>query len=147
MIQPLDNFTIMQMMDKYKNFIGVFSRDNTEYLKKNQSLILNLDDETGNGTHWCAICKSKTGNTIFYFDSYGFPPPQEIVNMYKKHKNKIMYSNNEIQMNDSIMCGYYCVQFIKEMYKGKSFYDFLYQFDVKPSEKNEFIVKKYFDLI
>lgn len=143
---PLSNIEIEYMLKNNKNFIGVFSRDNTKYLKKNQSLILNLDDKKGQGTHWCSIIKNKKGDLITYFDSYGFPPPQEIVNMYKKNKNKIKYSSNEIQLDNSIMCGYYCVMFIKEYYKGNDIYDILYKFDVEPSLRNEIIIKKYFNV-
>lgn len=146
-IEPLSNFDIMEMMKPYKNFIGVFSRDNTEYLKKNQSLILNLGDHNSEGTHWVALYKNKDGSKVFYFDSYGFPPVQEIVDIYKKHKNKIVYSSNKIQKDNSIMCGYYAMMFIREMYKDKNMYDFIYNFDITSTDNNENLVKKYFNLV
>lgn len=144
---PLSNFEIDNMLKDNKNYIGTFSRDNTQYLKKNQSLILNLDDKKGNGTHWTAIIKNENGTEIYYFDSFGLPPPQEIVNMYKKKKNKIKYSSNEIQLPSSIMCGYYCVMFIKEYYKGNDIYDIIYSFDLKPTQRNEQLIKKYFNVV
>lgn len=143
-IEPLSNFDIMEELRPIKKFRGVFSRDNTPFLNNNESLVMNLDDKNGNGTHWTAMIKK--GNKILYFDSYGYPPSQEIVNMYK-NKSKILYSSNNIQHNDSIMCGFFCVQFIEEVSNGKSFYDFLYQYDIKPTVRNEMIIRKYFNLL
>jgi hypothetical protein len=145
-IVPLSNIDIHDKMRDIKNFVGVFSRNNTPYLKKNHSLILNLDDEEGSGTHWVALCKKKDGSKVLFFDSYGYPPPQEIVDIYKKNKNKLVYSNNEIQDPTSIMCGYYCMMFIREFYKGRDFYDFLYSFDINNRNNNEKILKLYFKL-
>jgi hypothetical protein len=39
-----------------------------------------------------------------------------------------MWTFSKIQSNDSILCGFYCIKLIREMDKGKSFYDTLYEF-------------------
>ncbi len=38
-------------------------------IRKNESMIINLDNSTGRGTHW--VCFSKKDNVINYFDSFG----------------------------------------------------------------------------
>ena len=50
------------------------------------------------GTHWDIIV------TEFYFDSYGCPPPTNILN----HNKKGIYSEYQIQKNDSY-CSAYCL--------------------------------------
>ena len=95
--EPLSNFDIMHMMNKCPKFVGVYSRDDTPKLKKGESMVVNLDDSEGPGTHWCCMYREK--DKVEYFDSYGFPPPQEIVDQY----NGMRYSSNEIQMINAEM--------------------------------------------
>jgi len=38
--------------------------------------VLNLDDTSGNGTHWVAWYRDNGKN--YYFDSYGIQPPNEV---------------------------------------------------------------------
>ena len=55
--QPLTNFEIIDAVKKLKipRFRGVFVRDNLPHIpKKNECGILNLDDTSGQGTHWVA---------------------------------------------------------------------------------------------
>ena len=81
------------------NFKGCFFKDNAPKLKNGECLIVNLDDSTGNGTHWCS-CYNDNG-TMIYFDSYGFPPPQRIKKQYKK----INYSDQQLQNDRATSCG------------------------------------------
>ena len=49
--------------------------------RRNEAAIVNLDDETGPGTHWVAY--KKHGNDVNYFESFGnLQPPREIVNYF-----------------------------------------------------------------
>ena len=58
--------------------------------------IVNLHPSVG--THW-VMCTDK-----YYFDSYGCPPPTNILN----HIKKGIYSEFQIQKNDSY-CAAYCL--------------------------------------
>ena len=73
--------------------------------------VLNLDDSAGPGTHWTAWYKN------VYFDSYGFPPPEEFLD---KVKNKTMrYNNVDIQKNyDPPFCRHLCLGFLEAMSQG-----------------------------
>jgi hypothetical protein len=104
---------------------GVFSKDKLPKQLKLGWYVINLQSENdGNGTHWVAF-KYKN-NEIDYFDSFGFPPPNEI--MYKA-KGKILYSNKEIQDYNSTCCGWFCIAAIISDNNTKShFNNFLNMF-------------------
>lgn len=75
---------------------------------KNECGIVNLDSETGSGTHWVAYYKK--GNHIEYFDSFGnLQPPKEIINYLGEqiHFNYTCYQNY-----DSFNCGHLCLNFL-----------------------------------
>ena len=83
---PLSNLQILDAAEKLKikNMRGVFVRDELpKRPKKVECGILNLDDSTGNGTHWTAWIK-KNGNEKLYFDSYGLAPLVELVEYLKR---------------------------------------------------------------
>jgi len=46
--------------------------------KRNECAIMNLDDTSGDGTHWVAWFKR--GDKKWYFDSFGLSPPTELNN-------------------------------------------------------------------
>ena len=68
----------------------------------------------------------------------------------KKNNNNgslIKYNSLKIQDDLSVMCGWYCIYYIKERNKGKSMYDVLHSnfgFDEKENEK---VIDKYKTLL
>ena len=88
------NVKIKETLDILKlNSIGVYMR-NAKFTT--DSGIVNLHPTKG--THWVMF------GTEFYFDSYGCPPPTNILN----HIKKGIYSEYQIQKNDSY-CAAYCL--------------------------------------
>ena len=76
---PLTNLEITYSDKKLRipSFRWVFVRDALPRTpNRNECGILNLDDSSGNGTYW--VLWYRKNNTIFYFDSYGVQPPQEL---------------------------------------------------------------------
>ena len=66
------------------------------------------------------MCVNNGTNKATYFDSFG------VANIPKKYLNiigskNIMTNVYRIQAYDSIRCGYYCIEFIDFMLKGKIF--------------------------
>ena len=56
--------------------------------------VLNLDDTTGNGTHWVAWYRDNGKN--YYFDSYGIQPADEL----KRYlRSPIFYNTEQIHLN------------------------------------------------
>ena len=98
------------MRDELKNSVS-----------NNESLILNIDSSSGEGTHWTCLF-SKDGK-CFYFDSYGFVPPIEVQNYCKNKEN---YSNTfKIQAPNEVICGHYCIYVIHKLNNGSLFSDVL----------------------
>ena len=108
---------------------------NTEYV------VVNLDDSTGRGTHWVACCNRTKDKEVYYYDSFGISCGDEITRYLKTSGKPIIYNSSEQQAQKSNRCGFYTVFVIKELAKGKEFYDVLYALDQSPSVKNERAVK------
>lgn len=145
-LEMLSNFDIDAMLARIPNYAGVFSRDKLPVRpvnNKSECGVVNLDDDSGEGTHWVCYIVDPSLSCHFYFDSFGLAPPTEVVDyLHKMSPNKhIGFNNSQIQNITSILCGYYCVYVIKNFYKGKrgddGLYDVLYSFDQKPDEFNE----------
>ena len=139
---PLSNFDLWDWCKELGIPLkGIFARN--EKMGRNHSpCIINLDDIEGLGTHW--VCCWFSVDHFEYFDSFGLPPPFEwIENIPKKMKT---FLRNDFQIQDiaSVRCGYYCLLFLNEKKKGKSYNEILQMFSRKNPQKNEKIVKKYF---
>ena len=83
-------------------------------------IIINLDEYANVGTHWIPLLCKK--NEIVYFDSFGVEyMPNEIKEFIKKLPgNKNIKTNIfQVQEDNSIMCGYFCIGFIDFMLAGK----------------------------
>ena len=107
-IKPLSNFDIIIYCKQFKikHFKGVFMRD--EIVGKtsgNECYILNIDESKNSGTHW--TCLSVKNNICYYFDSYGFCPPDEI----KAYCDGLecYFSSFKIQKRNEVICGHYCI--------------------------------------
>lgn len=104
----------------------------SEHLKKAHTkigVIFNLDPHYKSGSHWVALFINDNKKTIYYFDSYGDPPPKQI----KKFINNTIKQSAELntpykylenkrrhQFGDS-ECGMYSMYFITEMLKNRCF--------------------------
>ncbi len=119
--KPLSNFDLQDAAKiiKIPRFRGVFVRDGLpKNSRKQECGILNLDDSSGNGTHWVAWAKS--GDTKYYFDSYGIQPPQELI---KYLKSPILYNSERIQPDGQVFCGHLCLYVLKQLSLGKQLQD------------------------
>ena len=79
------------------------------------------------GSHWVATYVKD--NVINYFDSFGMPPFQELVNHAKRKNLTLLHQNNQIQNIKTTTCGYFCLYFLNEMNKGNSYFNLLEAFD------------------
>ena len=82
-------------------------------------------------------------NEAIYFDSFG-------IEYIPKEINKFIGNNNiksnifRTQAYDSIMRGYFCIEFINYMLKGKALSDFTNLFSPNYFKKNDKIIKRIF---
>ena len=74
------------------------------------------------------------------------PPFQEIVNRAKEQNLTLLHQNRQIQNLYASTCGYFCLYFLNEMHKGKSYFDLLGVFDFH-NNNNEKFIEKYFKSI
>ena len=119
--RPLSNLEITDSVKKLRipSFRGVFVRDALpETPNKNECGILNLDDSSGNGTHW--VLWYRKNNKNFYFDSYGVQPPQEL---QRYLKNAILYTTEKIQPKGEVFCGHLCLHVLKQLSLGRKLQD------------------------
>ena len=91
-------------------------------------IIFNLDKHDEPGSHWTALFVDTDRKGIFYFDSYGYPPENEIVELMDKlqHQYKQLGINMKKHINNVrhqykfSECGMYCINFIIKMLTTKT---------------------------
>jgi len=119
--KPLTNLEIIASANKLciPSFRGVFVRDNLPSKPyKNECGVLNLDDSSGNGTHWTMWYRKNNANC--YFDSYGIQPPREL----KRYlKGTIFYTTEKIQPKGEVFCGHLCLHILKQLSLGRHLQD------------------------
>ena len=109
---------------KIPNFRGVRMRDELAGTSPrcNECGVLNLETHSQQGTHW--TCWFKEGKDRYYFDSYGEPPPLEIIkylktgNELKNDKPVIKRSAVTVQQDESSECGALCLYVLKKLSEG-----------------------------
>ena len=150
---PLPNFEIQKYYQNEPRLNGVFNGDNlpnnnnnidNDNIKSGASVI-NLDAYHDIGNHWVALYVNN--KTITYFESSGVEHiSKEIIKFIGNKQsssaeacnnkiiinsssaeacnNKIITNIFRIQAYDSIMCGYFCIRFIKFKFNGNSLTDY-----------------------
>ena len=122
-------------------FNGVYSGNNLPKKIKKGAYVINLDEYENTGTHWIALFV-KTNEAI-YFDSFGIERLPNEINEFIGNEN-IKSNIFRLQACDSIMRGYYCIEFINYMLKGKTLLDYTNLFSANDFKKNDQVIKKIF---
>ena len=81
--------------------------------------------------------------TVTYFDSFGIEHISKEVKKFVNNEN-IIANIFRIQAYDSVMCGYFRIGFIDDMFMGKSLTDYTNLFSTNKFKKNDDIILKYF---
>ena len=143
---PLTNIEIGEYYKNEPRFNGVYSRNNLPNKIKKGAYVINLDEYENTGTHWVSLFV-KPIYTV-YFDSFG-------VEHFPKETNKFIRNDTSaitriksnifrIQAYDSITCGYFCIEFINYMLKGKTLLDYTNLFSPNDFKKNDRVIKRIF---
>ena len=138
---PLRNIEINEYYKNEPRFNGIYSRNNLPKMTKKGAYVINLDEYENTGTHWVSLFV-KTKYTV-YFDSFGVEHIPKEINKFISNK-KIKAIIFRIQAYDSIMCGYFCIEFINYMLKGKTLLDYTNLFSPNDFIKNDQIIKRIF---
>ena len=139
---PLTNFEIRKCYQSEPRFNGVYAKDNLHNKIKDQAYVINLDENSDIETHWIALHILK--DNVTYFDSFEVEHiPKEIKKVIKG--SSITTNAFKIQAYDSVMCGYFCIEFINFILTGKSLTDFTNLFSLNDfKKKNDDIILNYF---
>ena len=149
---PFHPLTNKEISEYYKNeprFNGVYSRNNLPNKIKKGAYVIKLDEYKNTGTHWVSLFV-KTNESIF-FDSFGVEHISKEINKFINSDTTKLSSLKRIKSNifriqayDSIMCGYFCMEFINYMFKGKTLLDNTNLFSPNDFKKNDRVIKRIF---
>ena len=138
---PLTNIEISEYYKNEPKFNGVYSRNNLPNKIKKGAYVINLDEYESTGTHWVSLFVK--ANKVIYFDSFDIEHIPEEIDKFIGNK-KIKASIFRIQAYDSIMCGYFCIEFINYMLKGKKLLDYTNLFLPNDFKNNDQVIKRIF---
>ena len=138
---PLTNFEIGEYYKNETRFNGVYSRDNSPKTIKQGAYVINLDEYTDIGTHWIVLFV-KPKYTV-YFDSFGVEHISKEINKFIGNK-EIKANIFRLQAYDSIICGYFCIEVVNYMFKGKTLLEYTNLFSPNDFKKNDEIIKRIF---
>jgi len=139
-MNTLSNYDITDIVKKMRLPLkGIYFKDAFPTKPEKGFYIINIQskEDPRNGTHWTALYYDGLHN--LYYDSFGFPPPAELEKIIIPY----IYNDRDIQNINTSSCGFYCIAFIKFIYKlkdkEKGFNIFLNLFDDTTS-RNELIL-------
>ena len=127
---PLTNFEIQKCYENEPRFNGAFSRDDLLKKIEDGTYVINL----------ALFCKR---NEIVYFDSFGVEHIPEEIKEFICNRN-ITTNIFRVQANNSVMCGYFSIEFFDFMVAGKKLTDFTNLFSPYNFDKNDQIILSYF---
>ena len=136
-LHPLTNFEIQKYYKNEPRFNGAFSRNNLPKKIKDGAYVINRDEYADVGTIYLFV----------YFDSFGVEHiPEEIKKIIKEFPgNKNIKTNIfQVQEDNQIMCGYFCIRFIDFMLAGKKLTDYTNLFSPHDFKKSDNINLSYF---
>lgn len=129
---------------RVKSFRGVISRDQIAFACEAGYYIVNLNDSTQPGSHWVVIHVKNDRRILEYFDSFGLNAPMELVDLSDTLRMNYLYNSTQYQDLKSVLCGYWCLYFVNESRKGRSYYDILRPFSHTDTQFNERLIVEYF---
>lgn len=106
---------------------------------KRIGIVFNTDPHDESGEHWISFFIDMIGKNlngipgIYYYDSYGDKPPNEVEELIKKlkkqgediNKDFKYFYNDYSHQKENYQCGMYCIHFIKKMIEGINFKDLI----------------------
>jgi hypothetical protein len=150
-LTTLTNSDLYSICIKLKlRLVGVFMKDELEDNLKEGNYIINLENSNQSGSHWCTFIKDK--DNIFYYDSFGVVPPQNIYDISVKNNLNLFYIDKHDQNLNATSCGWWCIAFLYYMNTTKgvmlnNMKKFDKNFNNKNRKENEIDLRKYIDKI
>ena len=108
---------------------------------KDGSYVINLDEYADVGTHLITLFCNRS--EIAYFNSFGVKHVLEEIKEFAANKN-IIANIFRVRANNSVMFGYFCIEFIGFMLAGKTVTDFTSLFSPYDLKNNGDKILSYF---
>lgn len=150
--RPLTTSEIQREIEKdpivRRHFQGVFPIDMLPFtlLPRPSSLIVNWDPHNEGGTHWMAIYFPKHDyQPALFFDSYGRPPLDDRLLSFLHRNTKGHWYNStlNLQGQDTSVCGWWTLLFLKLLSRGYHLSDLYSLFKDNHGKVNDRLLLKY----
>lgn len=114
--KQIDSILCALISPSDSRFLGVFPRDllpdRSKIISFPSCLVFNADDSNAPGSHWLALYYPNSSSTEF-FDSYALPPSlYNIPSSALTPISKLEQNQNQIQSENSNVCGQYCIYYL-----------------------------------
>ena len=136
---PLTNLEIQKYYRNEPKINAFFSSNNLPKKIKDGAYVINLDEYAEVGTHGIDLFCNR--NEIVYFNSFGVEHVPEEIKEFVGNKNINIFG---VQANDSVMCGYFCIEFIDFTLAGKKMTDYTNLFSPHDFKENDNRILSYF---
>ena len=130
---PLTNFEIQEYYQNKSRFNGIYSRNNLPNKIKDGAYVINLDQYPDIGTHWVALYVKN--NDVTSFDTFGVEHNSNKIKKFIGHTSSLILNIFRKQAYDSILCGYFCIEFVNFMFKVKILNDYTNLFSANDLKK------------
>ena len=143
-MKALSTADIVQFLRRHPTFRGCFPLDRIPPLTHTPcSMVVNTDKSGGKGEHWVAVYMGD--DCCCYFDSLGLPLLEEELHQFLgRYYKTATYNKTPIQHWSSVLCGYFCVLFVKCVDSVESFDSFVQQFNKSELKQNDVLVRSLF---
>lgn len=129
---------INKIMNKYESYLGTIASDEMHLIEakvkpqSRGSFIMNTDPRSKGGKHWVAVffdARPNGSKSIEYYDSFAEPPTEQTLKGLKHIVDKLKPDTylklkvNKVKRQSVTTdnCGWFCMEFIINRYRGKSF--------------------------
>jgi hypothetical protein len=121
LLNGLSNYALLDIAKKMgMKLNGIYMRNelNKKNFKPGLYIVNIASSENSTGVHWVALyygsdnTSTMKDNELIYFDSYGAPPVQDIVNLMPQD---LHYNKRQIQDYHSTYCGLFAILFLYAM--------------------------------
>jgi|JI10StandDraft_1071094.scaffolds.fasta_scaffold89124_4 hypothetical protein len=143
------NLDLEQLAKQFgiKHF-AVYSVDELpKKLAKQKSMIVNLDNSDGPGTHWVAVYNGLNQEFALYCDPFGLSPDPRVLKYLKTQEKPVAATTKQLQAEKASSCGYWCIYLLKQLNDGVDPIEMLAPFDSVDQSKNEKLLREHFEAL
>ena len=134
-----------------QDFLGCFPKDKIPTKVSETGMIINLNNDKEPGSHWICFSAIPDQDYITIFDSFGTPPPEQLLKYArkasKKYNKPIIYSSMQAQSTDQESCGWYCIYILTHLEKGYRLDELIKDFSPSSTAINEELLAKFFKYV